>query len=248
MMEPQKPRVVSREAWLEARKDLLAEERALTHARDAVARKRRALPWVKIDKTYAFDTPTGTVSLSDLFAGRSQLAVYHFMLTPGSDHNCPGCSFISDHVDAARQHFEQADLSFVAISRAPLAQIEPVRRRMGWHFRWASSHGTDFNYDFRVSFKPQDIAEGRAVYNYGTVIKTSEDMHGTSIFAKDAAGMVYHTYSTFARGDETFLGAFAWLDLVPRGRNEQGTMSWVRLHDEYGAPAEDDSCCSPRES
>ncbi len=227
-------KVVSREEWLAARKALLAEEKALTKARDELALKRRQLPWVKVEKSYVFDGPGGKQSLADLFGPRSQLAVYHFMLTPGSDHICPGCSFLSDHVDAARQHFEQADLSFAAISRAPLSRIEVVKRRMGWTFPWVSSAGTDFNYDFGVSFRKEDIAAGRAIYNYDTPIKKSEDMHGTSFFTKDAAGTVYHTYSTYARGDEPFLGAFHWLDCTPKGRNETGgTMSWVKLHDEY---------------
>jgi predicted dithiol-disulfide oxidoreductase (DUF899 family) len=239
--------VVSRQDWLVARKALLAEERALTHARDEIAKKRRALPWVKIEKSYIFDAPAGKVALADLFAGRSQLAVYHFMLAPDSDHVCPGCSFLSDHVDAARQHFEHADLSFAAVSRAPLKRTEAVRRRLGWRFPWGSSAGTDFNYDFGVSFTKQDIAGGRAVYNYDTPITQSEDMHGTSIFVKDDAGAVYHTYSTYARGDEPFLGAFNWLDLTPQGRNEiGGVMSWVRLHDEYTDTLGSADCCGTK--
>jgi predicted dithiol-disulfide oxidoreductase (DUF899 family) len=226
--------VVSREEWLEARKALLAKEKAMTHELDALRAERRRLPWVKVEKPYVFQGPQGTCTLADLFRGRSQLAVYHFMLTPGSDQVCKGCSFIADHIDAARQHFEHADLAFVAISRAPLQRIEQVRRRMAWTFPWVSSHGTEFNFDFGVSFKKEDIAAGRASYNYGTQpIKSSEDMHGTSIFARNASG-IFHTYSTYGRGDEVLMGAFAWLDLTPRGRNEaDGIMSWVRLHDEY---------------
>ncbi len=181
-----------------------------------------------------FDAPEGQVTLADLFDGRSQLAIYHFMLTPGSNHICPGCSFIADHVDAARQHFEQADLSFAAVSRAPLAQILPVKKRMGWQFRWASSHDSSFNYDFGVSFTDDQIADGTARYNYAPMVwKNCPDLHGTSIFAKNQAGEVFHTYSTFARGDEPLLGAFHFLDLTPKGRNEDSTMSWLRLHDEY---------------
>jgi predicted dithiol-disulfide oxidoreductase (DUF899 family) len=237
--------VVTREDWLVARKALLAKERELTRLRDAVSAERRALPWVKVDKPSVFDAPEGQVRLDELFGRRSQLAVYHFMLTPGSDHICPGCSFISDHIDAARLHFENADLSFAAISRAPLAQIEPVKKRMGWHFRWVSSHGSDFNYDYGVSFRKSDLAEGRAIYNYGTPIKSSEDAHGTSIFAKDGTGAVFHTYSTFARGAEMLLGAFNWLDLTPKGRNEAGgTMSWVKLHDEYKSHEASAQCCA----
>jgi predicted dithiol-disulfide oxidoreductase (DUF899 family) len=227
-------RVVSRGEWLVARQAHLAKERAITHELDALRAERRNLPWVKVEKPYVFEGPQGPCTLADLFRNRSQLAVYHFMLAPGSDHICAGCSFISDHIDAARQHFEHADLSFAAISRAPLKRIEEVRRRMGWTFPWVSSHGTDFNYDFGVSFRKEDIAVGRAIYNYGTTIKSSEDMHGTSIFARNEKDEIFHTYSTYHRGDEVLIGAFAWLDLVPKGRNETGgAMSWVKLHDEY---------------
>ncbi len=166
------------------------------------------------------------------------------MLTPGSDHICKGCSFIADHIDAARQHFEHADLAFAAISRAPLERIKQVRRRLGWTFPWFSSHGTDFNFDFGVSFKKEDIAAGRAIYNYGTPIKSSEDMHGTSIFARNERGDIFHTYSTYARGDEVLMGAFMWLDLAPKGRNEDGGVkSWVKLNDEYEAGDKPGDCC-----
>jgi predicted dithiol-disulfide oxidoreductase (DUF899 family) len=236
--------IVSREDWLAARKALLAKEKAMTRQLDALRAERRKLPWVRVEKAYAFASTDDQKSLADLFGPRSQLAVYHFMLTPGSDHICPGCSFVSDHIDSARQHFEQADLAFCAISRAPLERIETVKRRMGWTFPWVSSAGTSFNYDFGVSFTKEDIAAGRAIYNYGTRIRESEDMHGTSIFAKDGAGAVYHTYSTYARGAELLDGAFNWLDLTPKGRNEQGIMSWVRLHDEYDRQAASPSCCA----
>ncbi|HET8728798.1 MAG TPA: thioredoxin family protein [Alphaproteobacteria bacterium] len=239
------PNIVSREDWLAARKALLAKEKAMTREFDELRAERRRLPWTKVEKPYLFEGPQGKCTLADLFRGRSQLAVYHFMLAPGSDHICPGCSFIADHIDAARQHFEQADLSFAAISRAPLERIEQVRQRLGWTFPWVSSHGTDFNYDFGVSFRKEDIAAGRAIYNYGTAIKSSEDMHGTSIFARDGSGDVFHTYSTYYRGDESLIGAFMWLDLTPKGRNEDdGVMSWVKLHDEYEtARAPRDGCC-----
>jgi predicted dithiol-disulfide oxidoreductase (DUF899 family) len=228
------PKVVLRQAWLDARKALLVREKAVTRELDALRAERRRLPWVKVEKSYVFEGPGGKCTLADLFRGRGQLAVYHFMLAPESDHICEGCSFIADNIDAARQHFEQADLSFAAISRAPLERIEQVRRRMGWSFPWASSRGTDFNYDFGVSFKKEDIAAGRAIYNYGTPIKSSEDMHGTSIFARDESGDVFHTYSTYYRGNELLMGAFMWLDLAPKGRNEvDGIMDWVKLHDEY---------------
>ena len=226
--------VVSREEWLEQRKALLAKERAMTHALDALRAERRALPWVRIDKDYVFEGPEGACGLGELFRGRSQLAIYHFMLAPDSDHICPGCSIIMDHVDAARQHFEQADLAFAAVSRAPIERIEAVRARMGWRFLWVSAGGSDFNHDFGVYFTAEERAEGRAIYNYGTVIENSPDMFGVSIFVKDEDGAIFHSYSTYHRGVELLIGAFAWLDLVPKGRNETaGTMSWVRLHDEY---------------
>jgi len=227
--------IVSREEWLVAREALLAEERAMNHALDALRARRRQMPWVRIDKPYLFEGPAGECTLADLFEGRGQLAIYHFMLTPGSDHICPGCSFVMDHVDAARQHFEHADLSFAAVARAPLNRIEAVKARMGWTFRWVSSNGSDFNYDFGVSFTPEDRAAGRAFYNYGiTPIERSPDMFGVSIFVKDEAGGIFHSYSTYHRGVDLLIGAFNWLDLTPKGRNETGgTMSWVRLHDEY---------------
>ena len=226
--------IVSREEWLVAREALLPKERAMTHALDTLRAERRQLPWVRIDKPYVFDGPEGACTLGDLFRGRSQLAIYNFMLTPGSDHVCPGCSFIADHIDAARQHFEHADLSFAAVSRVPLQRIEEVRRRMGWRFPWVSSHNSDFNFDFGVSFTPEDMAAGRAIYNYGEVIRDSEDMFGTTIFVQDDDGAIFHTYSTYRRGVELLIGALNWLDLVPKGRNESdGAMSWVRRHDDY---------------
>lgn len=227
--------VASREEWLEARKALLARERAVTHELDALRAQRRQLPWVRVEKSYAFEGPDGKVTLGDLFEGRSQLVIYHFMLTPGFDHICSGCSLIADHIDGARQHFEQADLSFAAVSRAPIERIEAVRQRLGWTFPWVSAETSDFNYDFGVSFTAEDRAAGRALYNYGvTVIERSPDMFGASVFVRDEEGEIFHTYSTYHRGAELLIGAFNWLDLAPKGRNETGgTMSWVRLHDEY---------------
>jgi predicted dithiol-disulfide oxidoreductase (DUF899 family) len=227
-------RIASRENWLAERKTLLVRERALTHELDALRAERRQLPWVRIETPYVFEGPDGPVTLAGLFGDRSQLAVYHFMLAPGSDHICPGCSFTADHIDAARQHFEQADLSFAAVSRASIERIEEVKARMGWRFPWVSSAGNDFNFDFAVSFTDQDRADGTAIYNYGTVIRNSPDMFGVSIFVKDDEGAIFHSYSTYHRGTELLMGAFNWLDLTPKGRNETGgTMSWVRLHDSY---------------
>ena len=226
--------IVSRDEWLTARKGLFAREREMTHQLDALRAERRQLPWVKLDKPYVFDGPEGECTLGDLFGDRSQLAVYHFMLTPGSHHICPGCAFTVDHADAARRHFEQADLAFAAVSRAPIQRIEEVKERMGWTFPWVSSGERDFNYDFSVSFTPEDREAGRALYNYGlTPIRNSSDMFGLSVFTKDANGDIFHTYSTYHRGTELLMGAFNWLDLAPKGRNETGTMSWVKLHDRY---------------
>lgn len=229
------PTIVSREDWLTARKALLAKELEMTHALDALRAERRQLPWLKIEKVYVFDGSNGKCTLIDLFGDRSQLAVYHFMLAPGSDHICPGCSYTMDHVDAARRHFEQADLAFAAVSRAPMARIEQVKGRMGWTFPWVSSGDGDFNYDFGVSFTEADRAAGRALYNYDKIrIQKSSDMFGISVFIRDEDGGILHTYSTYHRGTELLMGAFNWLDLAPKGRNETGgTMSWVRLHDEY---------------
>jgi predicted dithiol-disulfide oxidoreductase (DUF899 family) len=227
--------VVSREDWLRARKELLQKERAMNHALDALRAERRALPWVKLEKKYVFRGPEGDISLAELFGTRSQLAIYNFMLTPGSNNLCKGCSFTVDHVDAARPHFEHADLSFAAVSRAPIERIREVKERMGWSFPWVSSHDNEFNYDFNVSFTEADRAAGHATYNYGiTPIRTSPDMFGVSIFVKDEDGTLFHTYSTYHRGIDLLLGAMSWLDLTPKGRNEgEKTMSWVRLHDEY---------------
>lgn len=229
------PAIATRATWLEARKTLFEKERAMTHQLEALHAERRRLPWVRIDKRYTFQGPEGTLDLDDLFGRQQQLAIYHFMLTPGSHHVCPGCSFLMDHVDAARRHFEHADLAFAAVSRASIERIEEVRQRMGWTFPWVSSGESDFNYDFGVSFTEADRAAGRASYNYGLAsISNSPDMFGISIFAKDDDGNIFHTYSTYHRGVELLAGAFNWLDLTPKGRNEgDGTMSWVRLHDEY---------------
>jgi predicted dithiol-disulfide oxidoreductase (DUF899 family) len=228
------PKVASREEWLDARKALFAKEKAMTHELDALRAERRQLPWVKVEKPYVFEGPQGQCTLADLFRGRSQLAIYHFMLTPDSNHLCPGCSYTMDHVDAARQHFEHADLAFAAVSRAPVERIGEVMQRMGWTFPWVSSDDSDFNYDFGVSFTPEDRAAGRAIYNYGTVIERSPDMFGLSVFVKDDKGEIFHSYSTYHRGTELLMGAMNWLDLAPKGRNEAGgAMSWLRLHDEY---------------
>ena len=231
--------VVSREAWLEARKALLAEEKEMTRMRDRISAKRRALPWVRIEKTYLFDTPQGQKSLADLFDGRSQLIIKHFMLAPGQKEGCVGCSFESDHVDGALKHIEHHDVTFVAVARAPLAEIKAFKTRMGWLFPWVSSGGSDFNYDFDVSFTPEQVANGTATYNYQETAVPLEDLSGFSVFYKDDNGDVFHTYSAFGRGAEEVLGSYMFLDMTPKGRNENGPnfslTDWVRHHDRYGA-------------
>ena len=230
--------VVSRDTWLAGRKTLLAQEKELTRLRDQVARERRALPWVHIDKNYVFDTPEGKRSLADLFEGRRQLMVQHFMFGPGWEQGCPSCSFMADHIDGMKIHLDQRDLSFVAVSRATLPEIERFRRRMGWQFNWVSSSGSDFNYDFHVSFSPEDRVDGTVHYNYGMVEFPAEEAPGISLFYKDGDGQIFHTYSTYGRGVEVMMGAYNLLDLTPQGRAEHDgfyKMDWVRHHDRYGA-------------
>ena len=224
--------VVTREDWLAARKSLLAEEKALTRAKDEVAKKRRALPWIKMDKAYVFESSSGPKSLADLFGRRSQLFVYHFMLSPDNDHICPGCSFICDHVDSARMHFEHNDLSFAAVARAKVPWIETVKKRMGWNFQWVSSFGNSFNYDFHVSFTPEQL-KGEVEYNFTPFLTRGAEQPGFSLFYKDEAGTIFHTYSAYARACDILLNAYNFLDFAPKGRNEASTMDWVRLHDEY---------------
>ena len=233
------PRIVSRAEWLAARKDLLVREKQLTRARDELGRRRRELPWVRLEKTYTFDGPSGPTTLADLFDGRTQLIVQHFMFGPGWSEGCVGCSFLADHVAGALVHLEHHDVSYVAVSRAPLAEIEAFKRRMGWPFRWVSSNASDFNFDFNVSFTPEEIESGKAVYNYEEGPVPSEELSGVSVFVKDAVGDVFHTYSNYARGGDILLGTYNFLDLTPKGRNETGPgfnlTDWVRHHDRYDA-------------
>ncbi|WP_321949144.1 thioredoxin family protein [Paraburkholderia sp. J10-1] len=238
-------KIVSEAEWLEARKALLAEERAFTHARDALVAKRQALPWVKVEKTYTFDTPQGARTLAELFGSRSQLIIYHFMLGPEWEEGCPGCSFLSDHVDGMLPHLEHHDVTYVAVSRAPLAKIEAFKRRMGWRFPWVSSNASDFNFDYHVSFSETDKARGKAIYNYTEQEYMSDELPGVSAFYRDEAGNVYHTYSTYARGGDMLIGTYAMLELTAKGRNEEKDMrEWMRHHDRYeDAPAQS-SCCA----
>ncbi len=236
-------KIVSQDQWLAARKALLAKEKEFTKARDALSKQRRDLPWVKIDKNYAFDGPAGKQSLAELFDGRGQLIVYHFMLGPGWRDGCPSCSFLADHFDGANIHLAQRDVTLVVASRAPLAEIEAYQKRMGWKFKWLSSFGGDFNFDFHVSFSPEQKAAG-AEYNYATGKIPAEELPGLSVFAKNEAGEVFHTYSSYARGLDILLGAYNFLDFAPKGRDEQGlpwSMAWVKRHDEYETAAQ--SCC-----
>jgi predicted dithiol-disulfide oxidoreductase (DUF899 family) len=234
-------RVVSRDEWVAERKTLLAHEKELTRLRDQIAHERRALPWVCIDKNYVFDAPEGRRTLAELFEGRRQLLLQHFMFAPGWEQGCPSCSFMADHSDGMTMHLAHRDVTLVAVSRAPLADIERFRRRMGWQFKWVSSHGSDFNYDFGVSFTPEEMAKGELYYNYGTWPFAYEEWPGISVFYKDDAGDVFHTYSTYGRGVEVMMGTYSMLDLTPKGRDERDVeykMDWVRHHDRYGpAPA-----------
>jgi predicted dithiol-disulfide oxidoreductase (DUF899 family) len=238
--------IVSRDQWTSARLQLLAQEKQLTRMRDEVAAQRRALPWVKVDKTYVFDGANGNETLADLFGGRSQLVVRHFMFGPGWGEGCVGCSFWADHLDGALVHLEHKDVTVVVVSRAPLAEIQAFQQRMGWHFKWVSSYGSDFNYDFGVSFTPEQLADGKVNYNYGVTANAGEEMPGLSVFHKDADGSIAHTYSSFARGNEPMLGTYTILDLTPNGRNETGPRGnlteWVRLHDSYDADGP--ACCA----
>lgn len=225
--------VVSHEDWLAARRDLLQKEKELTHLRDSVANERLALPWERIEKDYVFDTLDGPRSLAGLFEGRSQLVVQHFMLAPGWKEGCPSCSFMADHTDGMNLHLANHDVTMIAVSRAPLADIERYRKRMGWTFGWVSSFGSDFNYDFRVSFTPEEVATGHIDYNFGGWNMTGEEWPGVSAFIKNEAGEVFRTYSTYGRGVEVMMGTYAMLDLTPKGRNEARGMDWVRRHDRY---------------
>ena len=249
-MEAVHPSVVSHQEWLAARKDFLDKEKEFTRLRDELSRQRRALPWEKVDKRYEFDSARGKVSLSDLFGGRSQLVLYHFMLGPGWPQGCPSCSYLSDHFDGAAIHLANRDTTLAVISRAPIAEVEAFKKRMGWKFPWVSAFHSDFNYDYHVSFTPEERASGKVYYNYTVDEFPAEEGPGLSVFAKDAAGDVFHTYSTFARGLDILVGTYNFLDLVPKGRDEDGlsfTMSWVRHHDKYEQGYQTDAALTPNE-
>jgi predicted dithiol-disulfide oxidoreductase (DUF899 family) len=231
------PRVVTEAEWLADRKEHLLREKEFTKLRDKLSAERRELPWVKVERNYVFDGPNGKETLADLFEGRSQLITYHFMFGPGWEEGCPSCSFIMDHIDGALVHLNARDVTFVAVSRAPLSQIEAFKKRMGWRFKWVSSNGNDFNFDYHVSFTKDELDNGNVYYNYQMQPTGVEELPGISVFYKDESGDIFHTYSTYARGGDILIGTYNWLDLTPKGRDEDGlafSMAWLRHHDRYG--------------
>jgi predicted dithiol-disulfide oxidoreductase (DUF899 family) len=239
VLEPQEIRhkVVSKDEWIEARKRLLEKEKQFTRLQDQLTAECRALPWVKVEKVYPFEGPNGKETLADLFAGRSQLIIFHFMFGPGWKEGCVGCSFGADHIDGIVVHLENHDVSFVAVSRASLPEIEEFKKRIGWRFKWVSSHGSDFNYDYHVSFTPEEVAGGKAYFNYELCNEVMEEHNGTSMFYRDESGTIFHTYSVYARGSEMVGGVYGYLDHLPKGRNETGPnhnlTDWVRHRDKY---------------
>lgn len=236
------PQVVSREEWLKARKAHLKSEKALTRMRDLVSAERRTLPWVKVEKTYVFDTPEGKQTLSDLFGDNSQLIIHHFMWRHDLDMGCVSCSLEADHAEGALVHLENHDVSYVRVSRAQLAKLEAYKKRLGWKAKWVSSADSDFNFDYHVSFTKEELAKGEVNYNYG-MVEGFDELPGLSVFFKDKDGTVYHTYSSYARGNEEVIGAFIYLDITPKGRNEKEIMDWVKRNDEYRAPGGTRACC-----
>src|SRR4051812_34148916 len=238
-------RTVSHAEWIEARKQFLAKEKEFTRLRDELSRQRRELPWERVEKNYVFEGPQGKAALADLFQDRSQLVVYHFMLGPGWPEGCPSCSFLADHFNSSVVHLKARDVSFAAISRAPINEIDTFKRRMGWTFPWLSSNQSDFNYDYQVSKTAQEQAGGKVYYNYVQQDFPPDERPGLSVFYKDGND-IFHTYSTYSRGLDILIGAYNFLDLTPKGRDEDGlphTMAWVRHHDKYEHAAKNASCC-----
>jgi predicted dithiol-disulfide oxidoreductase (DUF899 family) len=238
--------VVARDEWIDARQRLLKKEKELTRLRDDVSAARRDMPWLKVEKTYVFDTPDGKKTLADLFHGRSQLIVYHFMWRFDLDQGCDGCSFLCDHIDGANLHLAHHDVTLLAVSRGPLDKLEAYRKRMGWRFKFASSHGSDFNYDYHVSFTKEELARGQVYYNYEMTDPGIDELPGLSVFFRDDNGAIFHTYSTYARGGDILIGAYNFLDLTPKGRNEDEIMNWVKRHDEYESAQPAAACCHSR--
>jgi len=231
-------RVVTHEEWLKARTELLAAEKEFTRQRDAVTRRRMAMPWERVEKSYRFEGPDGPLSLGDLFDGRSQLIVYHFMFAPDWKEGCKSCSFWADNFNGITIHLNHRDATFTAISRAPLAKLNAYKQRMGWSFPWVSSGGSDFNFDYHASFAPEQIAQGEAYHNYEVQPIDVSDEVGVSVFCKNEKGELFHTYSCYRRGIDLLNGAYNYLDLVPKGRDEKGLrypMEWLHRHDQYEA-------------
>ena len=226
--------IVSRDQWLAQRRELLREEKELTVLRDRLSAKRRGLPWVRVDEPYAFDTTSGKRTLLELFGGRTQLAVYHFMFAPEWEAGCKSCSFWADSFDHMAPHVAHRDVTFLAVSRAPLAKLQAFQQRMGWSFAWVSSFESSFNHDFGVSFTADQLAQGGLAYNLGTQQPHGPEMPGISVFARDGE-QIFHTYSAYARGLDMMNVAYQWLDLVPKGRDEQADrpMAWLKLRDQY---------------
>jgi predicted dithiol-disulfide oxidoreductase (DUF899 family) len=229
--------IVSETDWLVARKDLLTREKEFSRQRDALSAARRSLPWVKIDKEYVFEGPSGKETLADLFDGRSQLIVYHFMFGPAWEEGCKSCSYLADHFDGANYHLPHRDATLVVVSGAPLSEFAPYKKRMGWRFKWVSSHGSHFNFDYHVSFTKEEEEKNKVYYNYQMGEFMSDELPGVSVFYKDENGDIFHTYSTYARGLDSLVGTYNFLDLAPKGRDEnpESTMDWVRRHDQYEA-------------
>jgi len=230
----QHPRVVSHEQWVAERVAFMAKEKEFTRLRDELSRQRRELPWEKVTKSYVFEGPRGQETMAELFEGRRQLVVYHFMFSPNWEEGCKSCSFWADNFNGIDIHLAHRDITFLAISRAPLAKLEAYKKRMGWSFKWVSAGESDFNYDLHVSFDPEAAKNGAASYNYGTGQRVQEDMPGISMFYKDEKGDIYHTYSAYSRGIDLMNGAYNYIDLTPKARDEgQGIMSWLRRRDQY---------------
>lgn len=258
--EVKHPNVVSHANWIEARKQFLMKEKEFTRLRDELSGQRRELPWERVEKQYVFEGPQGKETFSELFDGRSQVILYHFMFGPGWKEGCPSCSYLADHFDGITIHLAHRDVTFAVVSRAPIAQIEEFKKRMGWRFHWVSSFGSDFNYDYHVSFTPEERAQGKVEYNYRETTFPSEEGPGASAFFKDGNSEIYHTYSTYERGLDILVGTYNFLDMAPKGRDEEGlahSMAWVRHHDKYDGgyfvdPTQkyeqpkivDHSCCS----
>ena len=228
-------KVVTQKEWLAARQRLLLKEKQFSKARDRLNQERRALPWVKVEKDYVFDSPDGKVTLARLFDGKNQLVIYHFMFGPGWKEGCPHCSFWADHYDSVNHHIGQRDTSLIVVSRAPLKHIQAFKKRMGWRFRWVSSNQNDFNFDFYVSFTPEQIRSGKMFYNYAPLKMDIDEREGVSAFYKDSSGQVYHTYSAYARGIDLLNTTYNFLDITAKGRDEYSDFpqDWVRYHDRY---------------